>query len=195
MTVLDKWKQGLDATRTVVEIIALVVAGLWAYSKFAETEKPSLETRGRMESTLKWYPVASPTHCLGQFAVSLTNIGQTSIDIDRVRLRIWVVPFPPADQTNAVTYVDTTKFQDGTAVLDRDMGMRSLVGHYPPNVHSQFDYVFLTRKTGSSVAVVRLDARTPGGRHEFTESRWEEVCGPLATEGQRIDSDQKPPDN
>lgn len=173
----DRVKYVLDATRTVAEIGALLVAGLWAYSKFAEGERPSLETRGQLESTLRWYPVASADYCLGQFAVSLTNIGQTSLDIDRVRLRVWIAPFLQPDISKPVVFIDTTKFQDGTPLLDIDLGKRSLVGHYPPHVRSQFDYVFMAYKAEASVAVVRLDAITPGRRHEFTESRWEEVCG------------------
>lgn len=177
MNRLQTVKDALEIIKNVAEVVALIVAGMWAYSKFVETERPSLEIRGQIESSLKWFPVSDPRHCLAQFGVTMTNIGKVSFDIDAVRLRVWIVPFPVADST--VTFVDPTLFQNGEPALDREITAASLTGHYAPNVLSQFDYVFIVQKENSKVAVVRFDARTKEGGNVFSESRWEDVCGPL----------------
>jgi len=173
---LNHLKGVLDVARVVVEIVALIIAGLWAYSKFLEGERPSLEVRGHTESTLKWFTTLDASYCLGQFGVSLRNIGRTSFDVNASRLRVWLVAAPMA--TSEIEYLDPSRFQDGMPSLDKELKTGGLVLHYPPEVASQYDYVFFVRRDKSTIALVRLDASTADGQL-FSESRWAETCGPL----------------
>jgi hypothetical protein len=124
MSTLGTLKNVLEIVRIIVEVVALIVAGMWAYSKFVEAERPSLEVRGHVQSDLKWFPALDPDHCLGQFGVTLRNIGKISFDVDTVRLRIWIVTFPAAN--TEVALIDPMRFQAGAPAIDAEMKIGSL---------------------------------------------------------------------
>lgn len=63
-----------EIAKNVVEVLALIVAGLWAYTQFHETESPSLELRSFSNSKLTWFEISDPTYCAGELSISIKNI-------------------------------------------------------------------------------------------------------------------------
>lgn len=172
----------LGRARTVSEIIknfgevfALIVAGLWAYTQFLETESPSLEIRGFSESALNWYQTPEFNHCLGQFGVSIRNIGKKSFNISNGTIRVWLVDPPPSGQL--ISYLDPKQFSTEKPFFEKsftDAKNLRLLGHFPPNVVSQYDFTFNFEKMTSKFALFSFDGN--GSEIEIHEARWSYVC-------------------
>ena len=52
-TKLENSKDVSELIKNVVEVIAFLVAGVWAYSKYNESDKPLLELRASSKSDLE----------------------------------------------------------------------------------------------------------------------------------------------
>ena len=90
-----------------------------------------------------------------------------------MRLRVGLAPFPLAKAE--VNFLDPANFQEAEPALDKEITHASLIGHYAPDVTSQYDYNFIFRNKPANVALVRFDAKTTRGS-TFTESRWGNLC-------------------
>ena len=172
----DKIVAYLEIAKTLVEIAALLTAGLWAYAKFTETERPSLEFRGNITTKLDWSQIPTSKDCLGEFAVTITNEGLSSFNVKSVRLRIWLTDFPA--RTSEISRIDPDQFEKGAPAYDLKMVSKPLTGHYPPSVSDNFNYNFVVEKKDGKlkVAKARVDAIADTG--ELSSSRWDFVCGP-----------------
>lgn len=129
---LERTKTVFEIAKNTAEVIALIVAGIWAYTQFKETVSPSLEIRGFSESDIVWYQTPEPNHCLGRFGVSIKNIGKKAFDINNATMRVWLVNPPPSGQ--AMTYLDPKQFQTGKPFFEKsftDSKNQSLLGRFP----------------------------------------------------------------
>jgi hypothetical protein len=177
MTRLDKCKTITEITKGIVEILALIVAGLWAFSNFQEMEKPSLELRGHSESVTKWYPLPDQNHCLGSFSVSFKNIGKKAIDFNSATMRIWIIEQPPLGK--AITYLDPAYFESGKPTYEKLFSFKTdkngLLGHFPPDAAGQTDFTFnFTKQTSNKIAFFSFEANGQGMK--IRERRWSYVC-------------------
>jgi hypothetical protein len=148
MNGLEKSKAITEIIKSIAEIIALIVAGLWAYSHFQETEKPSLESRVHSESVISWFQLPSPNHCLGSFGVSFKNIGKKAIDFNNATLRVWIMKQPPSGKI--ITYLDPAYFLSEKPIYERSFGIDidkvGVLGHFPPDTEAQTDFTFSFEK-------------------------------------------------
>jgi len=178
MTRLEKSKTITEITRGIVEIIALIVAGLWAFSNFQEMEKPSLESRVRSESDLKWFQSPDHNHCLGSFGVSFKNIGKKAIDFNNATLRVWIIEQPPLGKE--ITYLEPESFQSGKPSYEKsfsgnaDAKKIGLLGHFPPDTEAKNNFTFSFEKQTSKIAIFYFE--TNGQAIKIRERRWSYVC-------------------
>lgn len=176
MTELEKSKSIIEIIKSITEIIALIIAGLWAFSNFQETEKPSLEPRGHSESVMEWFKSPDPNHCLGSFDVSFKNIGKKAIDFDSATMRVWIIEQPPLGK--AITYLDPAYFQSEKPNYEKSFSVKAdkigLLGHFPPDAAGQTDFTFNFTKQTSKVALFSFE--TNGQGMKIQERRWSYIC-------------------
>lgn len=176
MTGLEKSKTITEIIKSIVEIIALIVAGLWAFSNFQETEKPSLESRVHSESVMEWFQLPTPNHCLGSFGVRFKNIGKKAIDFKSATLRVWIMKQPPLGKI--ITYLDPADYQSEKPIYERsfssDTDKIGLLGHFPPDTEAQTDFTFSFEKQTSKVALFSFESNGQGMK--IRERRWSYVC-------------------
>ena len=176
MNGLEKSKAITEIIKSIAEIIALIIAGLWAYSHFQETEKPSLESRVHSESVMGWFKLPSPNYCLGSFGVSFKNIGKQAIDFNSATLRVWIMEQPP--QGKIITYLDPAYFLSEKPTFERSFGIDidkvGLLGHFPPDTESQTDFTFSFEKQTSKVALFSFESNGQGVK--IRERRWSYIC-------------------
>jgi hypothetical protein len=165
--------QCLDTVKNVVQIVAIIVAGIWTYIVFVRTEEPALEFRPKVTSSLEWMPIDEGKAFLGEFTVTIQNIGRRSFDIDAVHLKIWITKLPSV--TSGIAFVNLDEMQVGSPAFDRTISGSALSGHYSPNTTNNFDFNFLSVGTPNDVSFIRLDAPTRQGG-VITESRWMNLC-------------------
>ncbi len=56
-TKIANWKAWTEITKNLVEIIAFIVAAGWAVWRFDVLEKPSIEPRAALDSSIRWAPM------------------------------------------------------------------------------------------------------------------------------------------
>jgi hypothetical protein len=118
-----------------LQIVALIVAAYWAYSRFTFVEAPSLEPIVIVTSKLyRSEPNPIPSTCIVTFQVIVRNEGSVSFDVKGVDVRGW--PFI-VDKPNSSlpTYVDVGKIQGLKPIVDApsaSLHSQYLIGHYSP---------------------------------------------------------------
>lgn len=118
-----------------VQVLALVIAAYWTYTKFLAGEKPNLEPRVDVAMDLKdEMPGPSPDSCFVYFTFDLKNQGLVSFDIDSAHIQAWWsdIRALPAEHG---AYIDPLKFEKGIKVVDIS-GSNLLNMHFaaiPPN--------------------------------------------------------------
>ena len=134
----------LEVAKNIVEIVALIGAGLWAYTKYAESEAPSLEFRGDISTKLDWSPIPRSADCLGEFRVKITNNGRASFEVRSVHLRIWIADFPA--KVGPISRLNPDQFETSAPTITETTRSKPLTGHYAPGVSDSFNYNFITRR-------------------------------------------------
>jgi hypothetical protein len=105
-----------EIAKNVFQIFAWVLAGVWTYWIFSQTQSPFLEIRGGAQSTIKWVPRPSdPRACQANFEVTVGNIGSRPFDVIGVRIRRWTYDKPLLQGSSA--FVDVQEVQRKTARL------------------------------------------------------------------------------
>jgi hypothetical protein len=151
-----KWA---ELTKTVIEIVAVVVAGWWAYSRFFAAEAPSLEERGATESSLEWLPV-DDQRCTAIFGITVNNIGKRSFNINGVQLNVWLIDQPKP--TQGIVRFNPREWTQQQALFHQDLPRNSFVKHFGPGAAWHDDYVFSV-------------PRTPSGKHQTVLFTFEPV--------------------
>jgi hypothetical protein len=170
---LETVKGYLELVKYIVEIAAIVVAGLWAYSKYLEIERP-MELRISSVSDLEWYRTPNKDNCLGRLGVTIKNIGTKPFHIDKVDVRAWLVDKATIGKPFKLIFLEKEK----KALLDQQVydskQWTSLIGTYAVDEDNQIDFTYLMKKAEGSVAYFVVKAT--GKDIDIEESRWGFVC-------------------
>jgi hypothetical protein len=132
MTPEERRKGRIKNTKSIIEIVAIALAGCWALLIFFRTEQPSLERRGTIESKLDWSPMQDNGYCLGIFTIKVKNIGNNAFEITSARSRVWMVP-EPEPKAN-IERLDPEKFQSSKPDFDEVTEKGDLIMRYAPGV-------------------------------------------------------------
>ncbi|TSA48414.1 MAG: hypothetical protein D4R50_01190 [Actinomycetales bacterium] len=173
----EKTKTLSEIIKNVAQVLALIVAGLWAYTQFQETEGSSLEMRGSIESKLSWFAVADPNYCGGELRVKIKNIGRKSFDLKSATMRVWLVDSPSFDQT--IAYIDPNDFRTGKPIFEKQFsGAKELplLTRFPPDVESAYDFTFNFKidKRDKNIALFSFDGN--GSELELHTNMWDYFC-------------------
>jgi hypothetical protein len=87
-------KDSLDSTKTAVEVIAICLAGWFAYTRFVLTEEPTLRTNLETSMDVARSDTfdSDSTRCIVNVPTKVRNRGKGLIRMDSVEHRLWVVP-------------------------------------------------------------------------------------------------------
>jgi hypothetical protein len=177
---VERIKTWSESAKNIAQIIAIVVAGLWTYQKFIKTEVPSLELRSSVTSDLSIDPLADKRSCSATFSVYAENIGQSSFDVSRVRVRGWEFDVAE-DKKRFAVFVDTEKTTSKPPFFDQEFTSRRLVGRYAPGQKSFTTFEWILRRSPNKMIVfeAELHAQNPeNARVPLVTSRWRKVCSP-----------------
>jgi hypothetical protein len=177
---LARVKTRFDIFKGLVEVAAIVLAGWWAYDKFFKTEAPSIGRRIRMESELIWTD-KTPSLCLAEVKVKVTNIGKADLEVKSARLQAWRVPaaaWQAGAPAGAVRLIDLKDFkQDETKVLERPI--KAFVARYGPDVEWKETLVLVVPRLPQDIVLLYLELgfnpKVPEDIDWIHEWGW--VCG------------------
>lgn len=173
-SLLSKAKSFLEIIKYIVEILAILVAGAWAYSKYIKIEKP-LEIRTASTGFLNWSKLPTKEICLANLGVTIKNIGTLPFQVNKVVIESWSIDdaslkkaenyFPPyGDKSKKLLVRKEFTGEDST----------SLIGTYGVNEENATDFSF-TIKYDPKHAVYFL-ASVTGPYVNIKEGRWGFIC-------------------
>ena len=117
----SRFKTVLDSLRTIVEIVALVIAGWWAWEHFERTEAPALRNNLKFEASLKWFDAERDGYCWGQVTLGIENASKSSVEIGSVIREAWNFKLPANEQKD-VEAIDVSQLprEDFTTLTVKD---------------------------------------------------------------------------
>jgi len=167
-----------DAITKWIQIVALFFAAYWAYTRFLTGEKPTLEERVAVSSTLTdERPGPLPNTCYVYFTLKLRNEGVTSFDTDGVQIQAWRSGFARLSPGIA-TYIDPTDFEHGQKIVD--MANATLLRmHFASGESAERDFAWIFRAEPPGVYFFTVDIDTITGRahkHIHSETWSQNLC-------------------
>ena len=172
----------IDTTSKIFQIVALFVAGIWAWSVFQMTVKPSLESKFSVSSELHWAVVEGTKDvCQASFQVKVKNAGKTPFEIaDKATVRVWLIDLkkngllPP--NNNKPVFLDPVEVQKQAPFYDGDGRPISadLTDHYPEGFDSEGSFQMFFRKQPNTILV--FYAKVEGSRPTrfLPKTAWED---------------------
>jgi len=180
----DRWLTILEATKTAVGIIAVVVGGYWTYSKFIYTEAPLHETNAEVTRELT-APVERPGGCSRSFIVGLKNTGKPVLTVRKVETRVWKFHMPTEKDAFA-DLVDLDKITAGSKpVFEKRFPDPAFAGEarwYPflgkrrPNESYTHEFQFFFRKEPEAWIYVLVEIFLEGEENPKIAGVWSPVC-------------------
>jgi hypothetical protein len=171
----DTVNKATDTLSKVAQILALVIAGWWAYKTFFESVKPGLEFRGYVETSIDWSKSSDTSDCHGSLDVTVSNDGIQSFNISKVLVRGWLytsgpklkgptdtsIPKPTEDSP---VYVDFQQIEKNptfySELYPENNQSTLLITHYPPGSKSNQHWDFVFKKTTGQGVIFRVDVTT-----------------------------------
>ncbi|MBF5038437.1 hypothetical protein INP77_02910 [Methylophilus sp. 13] len=170
----SKAKSFLEVIKYLVEILAILIAGAWAYSKYVKIEKP-LEIRTASTGFLNWSKLPTKEICLASLGVTIRNIGTLPFEVNKVVIESWSLD--DASLKNAHNYFSPFGDKNKKLLVRKEFkgaDSTSLIGTYGVNEENATDFSF-TFKYQPKSAVYFL-ATVTGPYVNIKEGRWGFVC-------------------
>lgn len=186
MKVIFQWKfvewKFVEKFKVILEILAILTAGLWAYSVFSSTESDLLLPRRSLKAELFWFN-KTENECQAEFRVEFQNIGKKNLDIGRVLVRSWFLKDTDSlGQYNNVKLIDPMKIIEGATTsydLDEDLS-----GLYKPDEINTKGFLFAVRRYYDSKRVLfkvdlwqKEDVEKNIAESTWSFYTWDIICG------------------
>ena len=176
------WSKVVEVVKTVLEIIAIIVAGWWAYTRFTEEDAPSLVTRADLQGSLNWYDY-SKDECQAEYEVEFRNIGKKLIDVAQVRISAWSL-VEPIDSTppKEVRLLDPLEIMSELPLVEPKDTDR-LKHIYAPDERDTHGFSFIVKRSPGKKVLFKVDLwrkeDIEKGRQEpyWSHWRWDWACG------------------
>lgn len=174
------WWGWLNKAKTLLEILAILIAGWWAYTRFIQGEAPSLATRGDIQGNLTWSSHSKDT-CQGDFEVEFKNIGKTPIIISKVRLSAWSFDEPVGSANDRVRFIEPLKIQRER--LFEQEANDYMAFRYGPDERVKHGFGFIVNRTPGKRILFMADVwgHEEGGEQgpdpTWIQYNWDWFCG------------------
>jgi hypothetical protein len=152
------WSEALlKRTKTILEIISIPVAAWWAFTRFAEGERPSLEYRADVQNDVTWV-ARSPNDCIAHYDVTIKNIGKTSFDVTSGQIGVWT--FDDLGPFSRIDYIDPYKLMERKKPVRQVEVKGDLLGHYAPDVSASRGFTFGVERKPGDVILFSFEAQS-----------------------------------
>jgi hypothetical protein len=166
----------LGATKTIFEILAIIVGGWWVLFTFWVKDCPNLERRIGVNTDIQWHKVED--RCEADVAVAIENNGGAPVDVKHIDVRAWGFPSPVATSTAYFDQTAVSKIGESLPVPPSVSDALSLLTtHYPvnTNAHQTLEWSFPADASRSVYFEAVVTANGIPGHPKA--STWDRVCG------------------
>jgi len=160
-SVFERCKRFTEAAKDVVQLVAIVVGGIWVLLTFGLKECPTREPHFEVNSNVIWYESPMPQTCYAGWQVSVKNLSSRAVEIGHVKVAAW--PFEPPMPGEKPTFVEFSKFRPTDPdkfFFNREFDRgdppeaeKPLIGHYAPDVTASHSFEWIFKKGDSKTWV------------------------------------------
>jgi hypothetical protein len=161
--------------KPAVEVVAILVAGWWTYSRFIKIDEPALKENFGFESTLAWHPSKDASSCVAEDHFKITNQSKSPVDVRRVLRRAWYVERPVTERGAGITYFDPMEQALTTKPADEHWYGKNgpFVQTYPPGASSDYSFEWSVENRPNTYVLVRLDLYADSEAKELLDLRYD----------------------
>lgn len=172
-SILERWVALLVQ---IAQILALIIGGWWAYSRFIQTEEPAQRQNFAMEQKMEWTATPVDSTCYGTLTVHIENISRAEVSIRKAIRRAWLLPLP--DFSKQIAYVDPETLENTPPVDSASYTEGPFIQDYAPGAKVQYDLVW-TLQRSPGIALFRIDLFQDVNDVEPIDwiYDWDEICG------------------
>lgn len=151
---IGKWT---DTASKLAQILALVLAGMWTYRTFYESEAPDLEARLDISSTVIWGDIpTSDDLCEAVVNVRVENPGKRAVDVKAVKVVGFVSDVPKKVDKPQYVSPESVAHGDQFANESDPVSSKTLIGHFPPHSTRNDSFVWYFKKQPGKIAFWRF---------------------------------------
>lgn len=188
----SRWKY-VERLKVCLEITAILIAGVWAYTRFNHDEAPSLELRADLGAKLGWEKVTS-VQCQAEYEIQFQNIGKLPINVATTQLSVWYLEDPKnLSATSQVEYLDPMTMRVSSALYTKPN--ERFKGTYLPGEKDTEGFSFLVRNTPGKRMLFEIEIwsdsdakKQPLPPPTWRDFHWDSVCGDQSEKQKAIDS-------
>ena len=175
----SKWRL-VERAKMVLEILAIIIAGLWAITLYLNYDAPSNVTRADLQGDLKWYP-RSKEVCEAEYEVEFKNIGRIPIDIGRVQLSVF--PMDRLDhlpEGKKVGLIDPMQAISGPPFIQAPTDRMNAM--YSPDERDVEGFSFIVKRAPGTLILFQVEVwkkedGAVSNAKPWRDFRWDWVCG------------------
>jgi hypothetical protein len=167
----------IDVLSKIAQIFALLLAGVWTYKTFYQSEKPGLELRVNTSNTVTWAALPGDRNtCEATMSITVENTGKEAVDLTSVKIVGWMSDRIglKSESPMLITRADLAK---GEKFFDGFVPAPMLIGHFPPGGSRIDAFVWYFKNQQSKVAFWDVTygtlKPTKFGRNTYF---WDYVC-------------------
>jgi hypothetical protein len=192
------WMKTVEVVKTIVEIIAIFVAGWWAYTRFIQEDTPSLVQRADMEGNVSWYE-NSKDDCEGVYNIEFQNIGKVPIEVARARVSAWSLTENESEPAKEVKLLDPLSMRLQPAILEKETDR--IEGTYAPGEKRKNAFSFIVSRSLERRVLFKIDLWRAEDAQQadpyWYSYNWSWPCGEypktlLAKQKQAVSDSSKP---
>ena len=102
------FERNLAIAKDIVQILAIVAAGTFAFFKFVIFDEPSLKKNISVSGELGWLKGAE--YCLAELNIEVKNISKSNVEVQEIRGQAWLIDEPSAGQKGLSTTTFVMRF-------------------------------------------------------------------------------------
>ena len=151
---IGKWT---DTASKFAQILALILAGLWTYRTFYESEAPDLEARLDISSSVVWGEVpGSDGTCEAVVNVKVENTGKRAVDVTGMKVVGFISDIPKtAEKASYISAASVERGDQFARESDKFLS-KPLIGHFPPHASRNDSFVWYFKKQPAKIASWRF---------------------------------------
>jgi hypothetical protein len=149
-----------DAITKWIQVLALIVAGYWTYTRFIAGEAPSLEPRLDVTMNVQYSGVSASGNCNVKAVVGVKNSGKRSFDVQGISLQVFRDSLPKPSPSKIATPIDLDDFERGTRIYDNSSPhLPLLLKHFAPGESADQSVSWLFTKQEKGVYFFKVDVK------------------------------------
>lgn len=179
----------IDRVKVILEILAILLAGVWAITLYWYYDAPSNVPRADLNGSLSWSKHSKDV-CEAEYIAEFKNIGRVSVEVGRARLSAF--PMPRLDELPAdrvIKLIDPENAISGPPLIQEET--KRLNKNYRPDERDEEGFTFIVKRSRGSLMLFKLDvwdkahSEDVNAKPTWRDFRWDWVCGenPEAQEG------------